>query len=150
MKKLLKMLVRLLLTISICLAPLTGECKSISNEDKLRAVLGEGENQGALGMKMLSSAIDNRGTLDGVYGVKNIVKKNGEYFRKTADGLKKIDEKIVKQAKQAINKSKNIDFANGADHWENTRELGIPYWAKSMEKVAVHKDHTFYKSKKRE
>jgi hypothetical protein len=47
------------------------EAGQVSNDDKLKAVLGEAEDQGIDGMRMLASALNNRGKTQGVFGVRN-------------------------------------------------------------------------------
>jgi len=45
----------------------------ISDTDAVRAIIGEGANQGAAAIAGIASAIHNRGTLRGVYGLNNPV-----------------------------------------------------------------------------
>jgi Zn ribbon nucleic-acid-binding protein len=115
------------------------------DEWAIKAILGEGEDQGIEGMTALGEAIRNRGTLNGVYGFKAVVVKNGKYYRKTKKGLRQISDYVVKNAKQAWNDSENTDYVRGADHWENIKEFGVPYWANTKVKTATIKDHAFYK-----
>lgn len=123
------------------------EAEEISQEDKLKAILGEAEGEGLDGMRAISSAIDNRGTLKGVYGKDAIIIKDGQYYRKTDKGLRKLSPLVIKQAKQAIEDANKKDYADGATNWEGTA-FKEPYWAKSMTFVKQVKNQKFYKPKK--
>ena len=99
----------------------------------LRAIIGEASDQGFEGMTAVAEAIRNRGTLKGVYGV-------------NAKHVDKQPEWVWDKARQAWNRSKTSDLVHRADHWENTKAFGEPYWAKHMVKTAQIKDHAFYRS----
>lgn len=90
-------------------------------------------------MLSVACAIKNRGTLKGVYGLKNprVTKKlyNNKTFR------------IAKQSWQEAQIPENCSFIKGADHWENIKTYGTPSWTKNMKRVYEHKDHVFYSSK---
>ena len=119
---------------------------TISDSQAINSILGEAEDQGLVGMTALGEAIRNRGSLNGVYGYKAIVIKNGNYYRKTKKGLRLLSKAIVKQAHQAWKASATSDYVHGADHWENVEAFGMPSWAYSMEKTFAYKDHAFFKS----
>jgi hypothetical protein len=121
---------------------------SIPDEDVLKSVLGEAEDQGEDGMKMLASALRNRGHLKGVYGHRAIIKKDGKYYRQGKNGLRRIDPKTVMEAKKAVEESKSKDYSNGADHWEGTR-YKVPSWAKDMEVAGESKSQRFYRPKRK-
>ena len=135
-------------TIASSLIPKQAQA-AISDDDSLKAILGEAENQGLNGMRALASALKNRGKLGGVYGHKAIVEKNGKYYRRVGVGLRLIPDKIVNEARQAIKDSLKKDYSNGADHWENIKAFGKPGWAETMEEAARVGDHVFYRKKKK-
>lgn len=105
-----------------------------SERDAVRAIVGEAANQGERGMLALAGAIRNRGTLKGVYGLKN----------PSAD---KQPAWVWRQAERAWAMSATNDLSLGATHWENTKAFGVPYWAASMQVTVIIKDHTFYISR---
>ena len=52
-------------------APTSGLRSPISDSDAVRAIIGEGANQSDAALAGIASAIHNRGTLRGVYGLTN-------------------------------------------------------------------------------
>ena len=104
----------------------------IDPNQAIKAIVGEAENQGFLGMQAVAEAIRNRGTLDGVYGLKS-------------SRLKKAPKWVFMQAEKAWEASESSNLVKGATHWENIKAFGVPYWAKSMKKTATVKDHAFYR-----
>ena len=106
---------------------------SITDERAILAIIGEGENQGYTGMLALAGAIRNRGTLRGVFGVNapRVVKH-------------KYSNDTYRMAKKAWAESLRVDITKGADHWENIKAFGKPYWANSMIETFRHKDHVFF------
>lgn len=106
----------------------------IPKAQAVRAIIGEASNQGKKGMLAIACAIRNRGTLRGVYGVK----------------AKHVDNEpkwVWDRAERAWDQSARTDITGGADHWENVKAFGEPYWAKSMVKTVIIGDHQFYKSR---
>ena len=99
----------------------------------VKAIVGEAANQGVDGMTAVAEAIRNRGTLNGVYGLKR------ESF------ISSQPKWVHDQARQAWKRSETTNLVKGADHWENVEAFGVPYWAKSMQVTAKIKDHTFYR-----
>jgi len=107
----------------------------ISEPQAVRAIVGEASNQGFDGMLAVACAIRNRGTLDGVYGVKS-------------DRIYKESKEIVRLARLAWQQSESVDVTDKATHWENVNAFGVPWWSKSMVVTKVVKDHTFYRVKR--
>jgi len=107
-----------------------------NDKNAILAIIGEGENQGYTGMLALAGAIRNRGTLKGVYGIKapRVVKQ-------------KYSKATYRMAQKAWAQSLKVDITKGADHWENIKAFGNPYWAHSMVETFRHKDHVFYKER---
>ncbi len=97
----------------------------------IRAIIGEASNQGYRGMLALASGIRNRGTLQGVYGLK-------------AKHVDNEPEWVWELAKKAWDESE-FNRTHTGTHWENIKAFGEPYWAKTMEVVYSFKDHVFYK-----
>lgn len=105
----------------------------ISDNQAIKAIMGEASNQGYQGMLAVAGAIRNRGTLRGVYGVK-------------AKHIYKEPKWVWEQARKAWKESASKDITLGADHWENIKAFGTPYWSKGMKKTVLIKDHQFYKA----
>lgn len=105
----------------------------IKDEDAVRAIIGEASGEGLEGMRCVASAIRNRGTLKGVYGLK-------------AKHVNKQPKWVWKLARQAWRDSASKDFAYGASFWEGT-SFKKPYWAKDMILVKTVKNQNFYKER---
>lgn len=129
-----------MLTVAGCTvasAEVVGSQSSVREVDAVLAIIGEAENQGYDGMLAVACAIRNRGTLQGVYGIKapRVVQK-------------KYSPKTYAKALKAWRASSDCDVTNGADHWENVKAFGKPKWAKTMKLTYVCKDHEFYRGAK--
>ena len=98
----------------------------------IRAIIGEAANQGEKGMLAVACAIRNRGTLKGVWGVK----------------ARHVDQQprwVWRTAREAWERSAKVDIVNGADHWENVKRFGKPFWEDDMIKIDSIGDHVFYR-----
>jgi len=105
---------------------------SIDDSKAIRAIVGEAANQGRVGMLAVAGSIRNRGTLKGVYGVKNpIADKQPAY--------------VWQRAREAWAMSATNDITKGATHWEAVKAFGVPYWAKSLTVTTNIGSHTFYR-----
>lgn len=105
---------------------------AIKDADAVRAIVGEAANQHYRGMLAVAGAIRNRGTLDGVYGLKS----------KTPD---KQPQWVWDLATKAWSESQTNDITKGATNWENVKAFGMPKWAKSMHETVTIGDHKFFK-----
>lgn len=113
--------------------------RPINNEDAIKTIIGEGESTGFQGMRALASAIRNRGTLQGAYGLKSPRVVNKLYSAKT--------ERL---ARQAWEDSKKKDFSDGANHWFSDADLKQPRvqaMTKSMKKLGSYRGNNFYQEK---
>lgn len=106
----------------------------ISEATAVRCIIGEAGNQGEHGMIVLAEALRNRGTTKGVYGC-------------NAKHIDKEPKWVWELALASWRASASTGFTKGADHWENTKTFGEPYWAKSMVMTYEYKDHRFYKER---
>lgn len=116
---------------------LIGSCRPVhayTDEEAIKAVIGEAENQGYEGMLAVACAIRNRDTLKGVYGLQAKRVLNHSYSQKT-----------LELARSAYNQSLKHDITNGATHWENIKAFGCPSWVKNCVETYRWKDHVFYK-----
>ena len=106
-----------------------------TDEQVVRAIIGEAGNQGFQGMYAVACAIINRGTLKGVYGLKS------KQVDKEPAWVWKMARKAFSDAKKAI----VAERAKYGNHWENIKAFGNPKWAAKMKEVYRYKDHVFYK-----
>jgi len=109
----------------------------ISDENAVRAIIGEAENQGYQGMKAVACGIRNRGTLKGVYGLNAPRVKKHKYSEQT--------EAMALVAWETSSDPDECRFLGGARYWENVKAFGKPTWASKMIETYRHKDHVFYK-----
>ena len=127
----------ILATILIIIGIVTGRIRAeeINNNSAIRAIIGEASNQGYQGMLAVAVGIRNRGTLQGVYGLK-------------AKHIDKEPRWIWDMARKAWQESKHNRIHIGY-MWENIKAFGKPSWLKNMILVYQYKDHNFYKAKGR-
>lgn len=124
---------------------------AINDKDAVRTILGEAEGEGLDSQKAHASAIRNRNTLQGAYGKNAVVIEDGNYYRKTPNGLRKISPKIVAQVTQAWKDSKNQDFSGGANHWFSQEDLQLPKvqrMIKDMKLIKIVNGTSFYREGK--
>lgn len=111
--------------------------RPIKDEDAIKAIIGEGESTGFQGMRALASAIRNRGTLHGVYGIKSPRVVNNLYSPKT-----------YRLASQAWMDSNRKDYSNGANHWFSDADLKQPRvksMVRNMKRLNSYHGNNFFK-----
>ena len=110
----------------------------VIDQQSIKAIIGEAENQGHDGMLAVACGIRNRGTLKGVFGL------HAPRVRKHL-----YSELTYNEAQYVWNESLNIiecdNIIHGAQYWENVNAFGLPYWARGMVKTAVVRDHVFFR-----
>lgn len=121
-------LILLILNLSF---PIYAKDIPFTDENCIRACIGEASGEGYQGLLAVACAIRNRGTLKGVYGV-------------NAKHVDKEPKWVWDRARKAWEESANKDITNGATHWESTN-FKVPYWAKNMEITLKLGKHIFYK-----
>lgn len=84
----------------------------MTDENAIKTIIGEAENQGKDGMRAVASTIRNRKTLRGAYGINALRVVNKKYSKATYE-----------QAKQAWEESKSKDFSGGSNHWFSDADL---------------------------
>ncbi len=120
-----------LLTIALLLGCNASAWAVVAEDQAVHAILGEARGEGYRGMYAVACAIRNRGHLKGVYGLK-------------AD-VSDASDKTVQEAYKAWQMSgEGIDITLGADHWENVKTFGVPYWAINKTPTAIIGRHAFY------
>ena len=93
-----------LLLMSVCSSCFASE---LPKTRVINAIIGEAESGGLEGMRCVASAINNRGTLKGVYG---------EHSKRVK--LHKYSTKTFVLAVRAYEEAKKHDYVMGATHWE--------------------------------
>ncbi len=118
--------------------PSTAHADSIPADKAIKALIGEGENQGVDGMNALAHTLRNRGTLKGVYGINSPRVNNHLYSAKTYQLAKRSWEESAY----------SFDITKGATGWGNASDIKIfeaTRWFGRCQ-ITVHiKDHWFYK-----
>lgn len=104
----------------------------LTEEMALRVIIGEAANQGLHGMTCVAEVLRRRGSIKGFRGYKS-------------KHIEREQAKIWQMAKEAWKMSETTNFTNGADHFENVRQFGKPWWVKHCKKTYEYKDHVFYK-----
>lgn len=129
----------LLVALCIILAPRACYAQKVGivadDQTVILCIVGEAEDQGYEGMRAIAHGIRNRGMLKGVYGCK-APRVRRRLYSKNA----------YLQAEKAWKDSlsgKDVTF--GADHWENIKQFGKPYWVSGMKETVKVKDHVFYR-----
>ena len=114
-------------------APATMTNKNqISDNIAVRILIGEASNQGLKGMICVGEVIRHRNSVKGFCGVRS-------------KHIMSEPKSVWKMAKIAWELSAHTNYTQGADHFENVHDFGIPCWAKECVKVYEYKDHVFYK-----
>lgn len=96
----------------------------------VRAILGEAGGTGFKGMMAVASALRNRGTFHGVYGLNNPV----------------VDQQPAwawKQARRAWLASQKRDTVRGANHWGNAQDVAKGTFTGMQFTVAVGGNYFF-------
>lgn len=105
---------------------------TLHSAQAVRAILGEAAGEGETGMLAVAAAIRNRGTLKGVYGLRN-------------PAVDRAPARVWASARRAWAMSATNDITLGATHWENVKAFGKPRWASSLTVTTNIGRHTFYK-----
>ncbi len=104
----------------------------IAKNVAVRIIVSEAADQGLKGMICVGEVIRHTNNVKGFYGYK---------FNRMLDQPKAIWEMAAK----AWELSEHTNYTRGANHFENVRRFGEPWWAKYCVKTYEYKDHVFYK-----
>ncbi len=117
-----------------------GELKDI---DMLRACIGEAESEPQIGKVAVLEVIRTRGSMNGIYGYKAIVERNGGYYRKN----RRIADLVILACRDAVESSKNSNITKGAKYFENVGNFGWPAFTKGHRVIVTStiKNHVFYR-----
>lgn len=110
----------------------TVHAESITYKRAVRIIIGEAANQGLKGMICVGEVLRRRASPKGFYGYKS----------NHIDDQPKL---VWEMASKAWEQSAYTNYTNGADHFDNIREFGKPWWVKYCVKTYEYKNHTFYK-----
>lgn len=126
-------LCRLLIATEVILLLIsTGHAERITNKRAIRIIIGEAANQGLKGMICVAEVLRRWASPKGFYGYKS----------------NHIDDQpkcVWEMAAIAWEQSVYTNYTHGADHFDNIRKFGRPWWVKYCVKTYEYKDHTFYK-----
>jgi len=98
----------------------------------VRIIVGEGGNQDLKGMICIGEVLRHRASVKGFYGYQS-------------NRIAKEPQSVWKQAARAWKQSAYTNYTKGADHFENIRQFGKPWWVMYCVKTYEYKDHVFYK-----
>ena len=126
-------------TLSLCLIFLLSgrdAVYAVTDTEAVEVILGEAAGEGYIGQLAVAEVLRRRGSVQPFCSarrpdIKEFVKKQGKQGRDTALAAWRASEKT--------------NLTQGATHFENVRRYGEPWWGKKMRKVAVVKDHHFYR-----
>lgn len=115
------------------------EAAEIPESKAVACILGEARGEGAHGIRLMASALRNRGTTQGVYGCRANLSNEMSYLK--AKG-------IYSQAVKAWRDSAKTDLVNGATYWGSKHVDGA--WIAKMKKngyilTVSHNGHEFYR-----
>lgn len=112
----------------IILLLLTKSCIPVMAQDVAHCVCGEAEGELFIGQVSVAQAINNRGSLKGVYGCYS-------------------NRKTTPSCVQAVYVAKTApDYVNGADHWLSDDDLRhTPEWVRRCRRTVKIGRHTFYR-----
>ena len=106
--------------------------EKISDDVAVRIIISEAADQGLKGMICIGEVLRRRASIKGFYGYKSNSRKSQPRF-------------VRKMAAMAWEQSVRTNYTKGADHFENIRRFGKPWWVKYCVKTYEYKDHVFYK-----
>lgn len=118
--------------IAVWLCLLCGCAQAYIDQEAIKTIVGEASNQGYTGMVCVGEVIRRNSSLNGFYGFK-------------ASHAYHEPKWVWKQAKRAWQASATSNLTRGADHFENIRAFGAPYWVKRCVLTYEYRDHRFYR-----
>lgn len=127
----------------LLLSPVIASADEIPEAKAVACILGEARGEGEQGIRLMASALRNRGKTQGVYGCKADISREMAYLK--AKG-------IYAQAVKAWRDSAKTDLVKGATYWGSTHVDGA--WISKMKKhgyvlTAKHNGHEFYREVKK-
>lgn len=123
----------------ICFCSTKSHGAEIPEATAVHCILGEARGEGPQGIRLMASALRNRGKTQGVYGCRADLSKEMAYLK--AKG-------IYQQAVKAWRDSAKTDLVKGATYWGSRHVDGA--WIAKMKKhgytlTIVHNGHEFYR-----
>ena len=110
--------------------------KVIPRDIAVRIIVSEAADQGLKGMVCVGELLRHRGSIKGFYGYRS-------------NAMKHQSRSVWDMADKAWELSKHTNYTKGADHFENIRKFGRPWWVKYCVKTYEYKDHVFFKEVRR-
>ena len=106
------------------------EKRGYSDDEAIRAILGEAEGESREGKQAIGEVIRRRGSLKGVYGGNAIIQDGDRFYRKGKKGNRPISDKAVKETRDSWESSKSSDYSRGSTHWQSDEDLNKTGWDK--------------------
>jgi len=110
----------------------TSHAEMIPKDVAVKIIVSEGADQGLKGMICIGEVLRLRGSVKGFYGYRS-------------NTMKVQPRSVWAMAAKAWEESAYTHYTKGADHFENIRTFGKPWWAKYCVETYEYKDHVFYK-----
>lgn len=97
--------------------------QAYTDEQAIRAIMGEGESESYLGKLALASTIKKRGHLRGVCALKNVVYKEGKYYKRVS-----LKSKYFKRTGKRLRLIPNESVLEAVKAWKFIKKNGIGAW----------------------
>lgn len=116
----------------LAMALMSGCAQAYTDKEAIQTIVGEASNQGYTGMICVGEVIRRSSSLKGFYGFKAMNHRHEP-------------SSTWIMAKKAWYASKNTNYTHNANHFENVKAFGHPYWVKSCVLTFEYRDHRFYR-----
>ena len=136
----LKVLIAVLLT--LIMVALTFAVRA--DEPLWKGLIGEAVGEGEQGMYAVACCVRNRINSGLDNGLVALKRKDLDAFV-GRQGIAAAN--MAKQIVQKVFVEGAVDITNGATHYENIKQYGLPKWARNMRVCARIGNHTFMKAK---
>lgn len=136
-----------LLMALLVMCVLAGCAQAYTEDQAIKAIIGEAEGEGYQGMLAIGCGIRNRGTLNGVYGLLAPRVIHHKYSQRVKDmAVSSWDISGMYHPMIALDNYKPVDICysliKGAQYWEGDR-FPMPYWTQGMI-VTAHIGHQIF------
>lgn len=133
-------LITCLLIAGLMLLVFIGKAHAYTQEEEIKAIIGEAEGEPQTGRVAVACAINNRRSLQGVYGLHAYRVTHKLYTNMVYND-------VIRDIKIAEDKNYCDDLIHGAQYWEGTN-FKTPYWARKMKLTAIIGHQRFYREDK--
>jgi len=106
--------------------------QAIPEDVAARIIVSEAADQGLKGMVCVGEVLRHRAGTKGFYGYRS---NHTDHQPRS----------VWEMADRAWEISASTNYTKGADHFENIRRFGTPWWVRYCVKTYEYKDHVFFK-----